>query len=179
MSQCPKIILYICTKQINFLRNSRPFHFLTLVANLLLCGWIVSTTGQLTRNIKDPSNILNCKQVLQVMALIDSPEESVCLLWLTKNTCKYLYKDWFWNTEMGRSWQFLICSLFFLLSCFYPHLVHMEKTKGDVHQASNEYKSPIIQLQGTFIRNTIISGFPQSWKVIELQLVLEKSLNVR
>jgi len=50
---------------------------------------------------------------------------------------------------------------------FCPHLVHMEKTKGEVHQPSNEYKSPVIQLQGTFMRNAINSGFPQSWKVIE------------
>ena len=29
MSKCPKIILYICTKQINFLRNSSEGHFRT------------------------------------------------------------------------------------------------------------------------------------------------------
>lgn len=66
--------------------------------------------------------------------------------------CKYLYKD----AEVGGSWQFLISTLFFLLSYFYPHVVHMEKTKGFVHQSSNEYKSPVIQLQGTFIHS-----FPQ------------------
>ena len=27
MSQCPKIMLYICTKQINFFRNSSEGHF--------------------------------------------------------------------------------------------------------------------------------------------------------
>ena len=31
----------------------------TPVANLLLCGWIVSTTGKFTRNIKGPSNMLS------------------------------------------------------------------------------------------------------------------------
>lgn len=58
--------------------------------------------------------------------------------------------------------NFVISALFFLLSYFYPHVVHMEKTKGVVHQPSNEYKSPVIQLQGTLMRNVVInSRFPQ------------------
>ena len=38
--------------------NSLVALILTPITNVLLFGWIVSTTGEFTRNIKDPSNIL-------------------------------------------------------------------------------------------------------------------------
>ena len=44
MSQCPKITLYICTKQINFLRNSSEGHFRTPSLS-----WYSSSDPQMTR----------------------------------------------------------------------------------------------------------------------------------
>ena len=40
------------------LRFDSPVAF-TPMANLLLCGWLVSTTGNFTRNIKGPSSMLS------------------------------------------------------------------------------------------------------------------------
>ena len=174
----PKIILYICAKQINFLRNSTEGHFISwhwwqtcyFVDELceLQASWPVTS-----RVHKTYTAVNRCRRLQPLLTALK--RVFVCLLWLTNNTCKYIYI----RIDSGTQRWEEAGNLFFLLSCFYPHLVHMEKTKGDVHQPSNEYKSPIIQLQGTLMRNAIISGFPQSWKVIELQLVLEKSLNVR
>jgi len=81
--------------------NSPVALIFTPVANLLLYGWIVSTTGQLSRNIKDPSNILSCNRCYGLQPLLTT---LLCIYQIDSMLlcfCSVIDHRWRQNTGLG------------------------------------------------------------------------------
>ena len=78
----------------------------TPVANLLLCGWIVSTTGKFTHNIKGPSNILSrnrCYELRPLLTALSSGQPLFKENWYIFHMVPYLSRPYskFWTPTFG------------------------------------------------------------------------------
>ena len=103
---------------VNF--NSLVALLFTLVAKLSLCGWIVSTTGQFTCNVRGPSNILRHNMCYGSWPLIDSSvkdEVHVNVCGLTQVTLICILSSEVYNGSTGKNGRFLF-TLFLLCLCF-------------------------------------------------------------
>ena len=100
--------------------NSLVALLFTLVAKLSLCGWIVSTTGQFTCNVRGPSNILRHNMCYGSWPLIDSSVKDkvhVNVCGLTQVTLICILSSEVYNGSTGKNGRFLF-TLFLLCLCF-------------------------------------------------------------